>query len=84
MFRWLRVKWLIKKLGHRKRYVRFTAVEELGELGDARAVEALIRTLEDECDDVRSAAADALGKLGDARAVEPHWVMAKGVAEGRL
>jgi HEAT repeat protein len=50
------------------------AAKALGELGDARAVEPLIKTLADKScliGDVREAAAEALGRLGDTRAVEP-------------
>ncbi len=50
---------------------RFDAVESLGELGDKRAVEPLIKLLGDEEESVRRAVAEALGKLGDKRAVEP-------------
>jgi hypothetical protein len=59
---------------------RFRAAEALGELGDRRAVEALIDVLENfrEGDSVysvgqgvRTEAAVALGKLGDPRAFDP-------------
>jgi hypothetical protein len=43
----------------------------LGEIGDARAVEPLIKALEDEDRKVHWQAAWALGEIGDARAVEP-------------
>ncbi len=43
----------------------------LGESGDPRAVEPLIRALSDGEYDVRRSAAEALGQLGDERAVEP-------------
>jgi len=43
----------------------------LGEIGDPRAVEPLIATLQSEKSDVRQAAVRALGKLGDLHAVEP-------------
>ena len=45
--------------------------DRLGDSGDARAVEPLIRALRDEEKDARSKAAAALGRLGDGRAVEP-------------
>jgi hypothetical protein len=51
-------------------YVRRTAAEALGQIGDARAVEPLIQYLNDEDKDIRRAAAGALGQIGDARAVE--------------
>ena len=53
------------------RDVRRTAAEALGELGDPRAVESLVRYLADADAGVRVAAAEALGRLGDPRAVEP-------------
>ena len=51
--------------------VRRTAAQALAKLGDARAVEPLIRALADKESGVRRAAAQALGALKDARAVEP-------------
>ena len=47
------------------------AVKALGELGDARAVEPLIKALADESEYVCKAAVEALGEIGDVRAVEP-------------
>jgi HEAT repeat protein len=47
------------------------AAEALGRLGDIRAVEPLISTLQHQYHNARRAAAEALGELGDARAVEP-------------
>lgn len=47
------------------------AAEELGKIGDSRAVEPLLNTLHDEHKDVRKKACVALGKIGDRRAVEP-------------
>ena len=43
----------------------------LGEIGDVRMVEPLIKALEDEDSGVRNLAANTLGKIGDKRAVEP-------------
>jgi HEAT repeat protein len=52
--------------------LRKLAVAALGWLGDERAVEPLIQTLEsDEHADIRYYAANALDKIGDERAVEP-------------
>jgi HEAT repeat protein len=66
------VKGLIKLLGYKERAVRIKASEALGELGDARAVEPLIKALGDRNNEtVRRTAAAALGKLGDGRAVVP-------------
>ena len=51
-------------------------IKELGEIGDARAVEPLIAELRDAYEDSLGrlhgiGAAEALGEIGDARAVEP-------------
>jgi HEAT repeat protein len=51
-------------------YSRAYAVEVLGKLGDKRAFDILLRTLESEEDSwVRSMAAEGLGWLGDRRAI---------------
>ncbi len=50
-------------------YVRKTAAEALGQIGDVRAVEPLIVALKEG--DMRRVSAEALGKIGDTRAVEP-------------
>ena len=51
---------------------RWLAASQLGELGDAAAVEPLIKVLKnDDNSRVRQYAAEALGKLGDSRATEP-------------
>ena len=53
-------------------HVREKAAETLGELGDSRAVTALVEALlTDESVYVRERAAYALGRLGDGRASEP-------------
>jgi HEAT repeat protein len=60
--------------------VRAAAAESLGKIGDVRATNLLIASLQDWDSRVRAAAAEALGKLGDARAVGalvetmPDWV----------
>ena len=52
--------------------VRQDAARMLGELGDERAVPALIERLEqDEDDFVRALSASSLGDIGDERAIEP-------------
>jgi HEAT repeat protein len=61
----------LAELGSSSRSMRREAVEALGKLRDARAVEPLIVALEDDDWWVRSGAARALRKLGDTRAVEP-------------
>ena len=50
--------------------VRKAAVEALGRLKDARAVEALTELLKDPDHDVREVTVAALGELGELRAVE--------------
>ena len=66
------VKGLVKALGWRKdRHVRGPAVTALGQLGDPRAVNPLIRALNDSDSGVRGAAATALGDLGDDGAAKP-------------
>ena len=52
------------------------AAKVLGEIGDVRAVEALIAVLK-EGYSVRRAAVEALGKIGDRRAVEPLSALVK-------
>ena len=51
--------------------MRRVAVEALGKIGDTRAVEPLIKALQDSEEYVRRGAVEALGKIGDTRAVEP-------------
>ena len=51
--------------------VRETAAEALGILRDRRAVEPLIKALNDKDEEVRWKAAWALGNIGDIQAVEP-------------
>lgn len=64
------------------------AVECLGEIGDERAVEPLIRLLNDNNHFNRKSVVTALGKIGDVRAVEPltrklgdkHWEVCQAAA----
>jgi len=63
--------WLIGELSVASPSLRKNAVEELGALGDAQAVEPLIKALKDQDSEVRSRAAEALGQLDDARSVGP-------------
>jgi HEAT repeat protein len=60
---------LLKDLNHRVWEVRRNACEELGSLGDQRAVPYLVRLLKDGVGAVRFAAAEALGRLGDRSAI---------------
>jgi len=63
---------LITALRYKKDYfVRKTAADALGQIGNTRAVESLINTLNDEDYRVQHAAAFALGKIGDVRAIDP-------------
>ena len=65
------VEGLIKALSYRRSwFVRKTAAEALGEIGDAYAVEPLSAALKSKDTDVCASAAKALGKIG-APAVEP-------------
>ena len=68
MFRSFRVRRLIKQLYDRRWYARASAIEKLGRLGDARAIEPLIDILVDSDKENRAAAAKALRALG-----EPQW-----------
>lgn len=66
------VKGLIKALEYKKyAYVRMRAARALGEIGDQRAIEPLMRALSDSDRDVRKEAARVLGEIGDQRVVEP-------------
>ena len=58
------VRMLCEPLGDEEGNVRWAAARELGEIGDARAVEPLIGALEDEDEHVRMYVTDALKKLG--------------------
>jgi HEAT repeat protein len=49
--------------------VRASAAEELGDLGDQRAIDSLIQALGDDNARVRESAAMALGEIGDKRAI---------------
>lgn len=62
---------LIQLLDDRDGQVRLDAADDLGDIGDARAVEPLIQVLKHKDVEVQKAAAKALGKIGDKRAVEP-------------
>ncbi len=60
----------IQILEHPNPADRARAAMQLGEMGDRRAVPALIQTLKDREMPVRLAAVEALGKLGDRQAVD--------------
>lgn len=57
--------------------VQIEAAKALGQLGDAGAVDPLIRALDEEYYQVPASAAWALGELGDLRAVEPLFALAE-------
>jgi HEAT repeat protein len=60
---------LKKVLKRESRDFRAGVARALGEIGDAKAVDALIETLKDEDSYVRSSVAEALGKIRNARSV---------------
>lgn len=62
---------VLKALGHKESDIRLQAVRVLGELGNPRAVEPLMASLEDSDRAVRAEAVRALQRLADPRAVEP-------------
>ena len=61
---------LLSLLTHRKSRLRWSAADRLGKLGDSRAVEPLIKTLQDTHWLVRLHAAKALGRIGEPIAIE--------------
>src|SRR6476469_3664953 len=60
---------LLKLVEHSDSYVRSSAADALGNIGNARAIPRLLKLLEDSDSDVRRRAADALSKIGDAQAI---------------
>ena len=65
------VRFLIKALNDKDRWIRGITAYALGNIGDKRAVRPLIKALDDENYWVRFVAAYALGLIKDERAVEP-------------
>ncbi len=61
---------MIKALGDDDESVRWAAARALGEIGDERSIEPLIRSFGDEDEDVCEAAYDALAEIGKP-AIEP-------------
>ena len=61
----------LEELESGRRYDRMYAAYGLGVLGDIRALEPLVLSLQNVWDCVVAAAAEALGRLGDDRAIEP-------------
>lgn len=51
--------------------LRIYAIQELGKIGNPRAVDPLIQMLQNKNQGIQDAAAIALGKIGDPRAIEP-------------
>jgi HEAT repeat protein len=66
----LAVEPMICALGDADPSIRELAVGTLGQIGDARAVDALARALADWAPPTRAKAAEALGTIGDPRAVD--------------
>ena len=62
---------LIKAIHHKDFRVRWNALEALGKIADASAINALVGVLKDRDDEVRRKATWALGKIGDTRAADP-------------
>jgi HEAT repeat protein len=62
---------ITKALKDEDKWVRYTAVDALGNIGDKKSVDALVSMLKDVDQDVRFVAAMSLGKIGDAKAHEP-------------
>ena len=60
---------LIKLIQNEEYFVRVSAIEQLGIIGDERAVDPLIGLLRDQ--DLMTLAVKALGIIGDKRAVDP-------------
>jgi HEAT repeat protein len=65
------VEYIIPALKNEEIFVRSTAIEALGRIGDTRAVTPLIQALDDEDRNVRKSAAEALGEIKDVKALEP-------------
>lgn len=62
------VDYLHKALDDEDMWVRYAAVDALGNIGDRRSVDHLAKKLADPEQDVRFATAEALGKIGDPKA----------------
>lgn len=61
---------LIKALSYQKdSSIPKSAVQALGDLGDKKAVDALMAVLKERSGSIRDAAAEALGKIGDTKAI---------------
>lgn len=62
---------LVKKLNHGHVAARIAAAEMLGRYRDPRAVDPLIRAIQDENPQVATNVIGALGEIGDPRALQP-------------
>jgi HEAT repeat protein len=62
------VDYLVSALNDEDKWIRYTAADALGNIGDLKCVDNLIGLLSDQDQDVRFATADALGRLGDKKA----------------
>ena len=65
------VDYLLLALKDEDKRIRIAAARALGEIGDCRSIEPLIRMLEDKDRDIRFISASILGRIGDFRAFEP-------------
>src|SRR4051794_8451340 len=69
--RWLRLRFLCKRLQRGPISRRCAAAKALGELDDSRAVDPLIEALRQSEEEVKLAAVGALGQLRYLRAAKP-------------
>jgi HEAT repeat protein len=60
--------YLHKALVDEDKWVRYAAVDALGNLGNSNSIDHLTKLLADPDQDVRFATADALGRIGDPKA----------------
>lgn len=82
---------LITTLNDADSYVRGKAAQQLGELGDERAIAPLIQTLQDDHQDVRYKAVDALLELHSTQAIaaviqflQQHYLTSDSLYEGLI
>ena len=62
------IDYLHKALADDDKWVRYAALDALGNIGDSQSVQHVTKMLGDSDQDIRFAAADALGRIGDPRA----------------
>ena len=66
-----RLQYFLEMLSSPEWNLRYRAAQELGRLGEPKALDLLIQALRDEDWRVRQKAAWALGNIGDPRAIQP-------------